>query len=209
MVLEDYSRRHPEWNIPVYIDGMILEASAIHTAYPNYLRASVEKRILSNDSPFESPMIRLAYGKNKKEIVDGEPCVILAPSGMLTGGPSMEYLYMMAEDELNTLVFVGYQSALALGSRIQQGVKEISAPGEAGKPKTMNIRMETTTVEGFSGHSDRKQLMAWLGNISPKPKRIFTMHGDYGKTEEFAHDAGRMLGIHSEAPFNMEIRRVR
>jgi hypothetical protein len=116
---------------------------------------------------------------------------------------------MMAEDELNTLLFVGYQSALSLGSRIQQGVKEISAPGEAGKPKTMNIRMEVTTVEGFSGHSDRKQLMAWLGNISPKPKRVFTMHGDYGKTEEFAHDVGRTLGIHSEAPFNMEVRRVR
>jgi len=209
LVLEDYNRRHPEWNVPVYIDGMILEASAIHTAYPNYLRSSVEKRILSNDSPFESPMVRMAYGKDKKEIIDGEPCVILAPSGMLSGGPALEYLYMMAQDELNTLVFVGYQSSLSLGSRIQQGVKDISAPGENGKPKTMNIRMEVRTVEGFSGHSDRKQLMAWLGNISPKPKRIFTMHGDYGKTEEFAHDAGRTFGIHSEAPFNMEVRRVR
>jgi predicted metal-dependent RNase len=165
--------------------------------------------MLSNDSPFESPMIKLAYGKDKKEIIDGEPCVIVAPSGMLTGGPAIEYLHMMAGDPLNTLIFVGYQSALSLGSKIQQGVREISAPGENGKTKVMNIQMEVETVEGFSGHSDRKQLMAWLGNISPKPRRVFTMHGDYGKTEEFAHDISRTLGVHAEAPFNMEVRRIR
>jgi KH/beta-lactamase-domain protein len=209
LVLEEYNRQHPEWNVPVYIDGMILEASAIHTAYPDYLRASVQKRILSNDSPFESPMIKLAYGKDKKEIMDGEPCVILAPSGMLTGGPVIEYLHMMAGDPLNTLIFVGYQSALSLGSKIQQGVREISVPGEGGKAKILNIQMDVQTVEGFSGHSDRKQLMAWLGNMSPRPRRVYTMHGDYGKTEEFAHDISRTLGVHAEAPFNMEVRRIR
>ena len=208
LVLEHYAREH-EWNIPVWIDGMILEASAIHTAYPDYLKNSLKKRILSNDSPFEWDEIKLAYGKDKKEIVDGEPSVILAPSGMLTGGPSVEYLKLLAEDERNTLVFVGYQSASSLGAKIQQGVKEVPIIDDNGKAKTLKINMRVETVEGFSGHSDRKQLIAWLGNISVKPRVVYTMHGDYNKTAELAHYISRKFGIHADAPLNMEFRRLR
>ena len=209
LTLEQFARKDEDWNIPIYIDGMVLEATAIHTAYPEYLRTGLQRRILSNDSPFEWDMIRVAKGNDRSDIVNsGEPSVILAPSGMLTGGPSVDYLKLMAGDEKNTLIFVGYQSALSLGAKIQQGMRELPIY-EDGKLKTLKINMRVETVEGFSGHSDRRQLMAWIRNLSYKPRRVFTMHGDYSKTEEFASDIRRSLGIRAVAPLNMEAYRLR
>ncbi len=205
LVLEDYYRRENSgFDLPVYMDGMVLEASAIHTAYPEYLRENVERRILSNNSPFESPMLKVAKGTDRNDIVDGEPCVILAPSGMLAGGPSVEYLNLMAEDERNTMVFVGYQSPLSLGHKIQKGMKEIPVTGEDGRTKIMKINMRVETVEGFSGHSDRYQLMAFLKNLRPTPERIFTVHGDWGKTDDLARSVGSMLKREARAPMNLE-----
>jgi len=209
LVLEEMVRREPDFNIPIYIDGMVLEASAIHTAYPEYLREQLQRRILSNMSPFENPLIKVAKGTSKEEITNGEPAIILAPSGMLTGGPSYEYMKLLADDPNNTLVFVGYQSALSLGSKIQRGMKEIPTLGDDGKMKTLSINMRVETAEGFSGHSDRAQLMAYLKNLRPNPERIVTMHGDYSKTDEFAKSAGMMMRKESVALADLEALRLK
>ncbi|MFH1222677.1 MAG: beta-CASP ribonuclease aCPSF1 [Candidatus Micrarchaeota archaeon] len=210
LVLEEFSRRHPEFNVPIYIDGMILEASAIHTAYPEFMREQVQRRVLSDRSPFESPLIKVAKGVDRSSIAtDGEPAVILAPSGMLAGGPSLEYLKMMSDEARNTLIFVGYQSALSLGYKIQSGSKEVPTIGDDGRTKLMKINMRVETAEGFSGHSDRAQLMAYVRNLRPTPERIITMHGDLGKTEDFSRSAGMMLRKESWAMANLEAVRLR
>ncbi len=209
LVLEEYARKNPDFNTPIYIDGMVLEASAIHTAYPEYLREQLQRRILSDRSPFESPCIKVAKGLNRDDIVSGEPAVILAPSGMLSGGPSLEYLKLMVEDEKNTLVFVGYQSALSLGRKIQKGEKEVPILGDDGRMKTLKVNMRVETAEGFSGHSDHAQLMAYLRNLRPSPERVITMHGDWAKTEDFARSAGMMLRKESRPMQNLEAIRLR
>ncbi len=209
LVLEEYVRRHPEFQVPIYIDGMVLEASAIHTAYPEYLREQLQRRILSDRSPFENPLLKVAKGTDRMKIVEGDPAIILAPSGMLSGGPSLEYLKMMAGDEKNTLIFVGYQSSLSLGHKIQTGAKEIPVTGDDGKTKLMSIKMRVETAEGFSGHSDRAQLMAYLKNLRPSPERVITMHGDLNKTEDFARSAGMLLRKESRAMGDLEAYRLR
>lgn len=210
LVLEDFYKRNPDFNVPVYIDGMVLEASAIHTAYPEYLRETLQKRILSNQSPFESPMIKVAKGEDKKAIVEsGEPAIILAPSGMLNGGPSYEYLRLMATNPKNVMIFVGYQSALSLGAKIQKGLKEIPIVGEDGRTETLKIDMRVETVEGFSGHSDRRQLLAFIKNTMPTPERVFAMHGDWNKTDDLAKSAAMMLKRETGAPLDMEAVRLR
>jgi len=208
LVLEEYAQTHPEFNVPVYIDGMILEASAIHTAYPEFLRASVQRRILSNNSPFESKIFEVVKN-DRQAIVDGPPCVILAPSGMLSGGPSLEYFKMLADNEKNTLAFVGYQSALSLGRKLQKGMKEIPLQGEDGKLATIKVNMEIATTEGFSGHSDRHQLLSYIKNLKPKPERVFTLHGDEGKCDEFGRTISRMLHVESRAPMNLDAIRLK
>ncbi|MFA5049439.1 MAG: beta-CASP ribonuclease aCPSF1 [Candidatus Micrarchaeia archaeon] len=209
LVLEQNLAKDPDFNSPVYIDGMVLEASAIHTAYPEYLRESLQRRILSNNSPFEWDKIKVAKGEDKKTILEGPPGVFVAPSGMLAGGPSLEYFKMLAEDAKNTILFVGYQSPMSFGSKVQNGMKEIPIIDEDGKTKILNVNMRVETVEGFSGHSDRAQLMAFMKNMRPTPNRIITMHGDNMKTEDLARSASLMLKRQSDAMMDMESYRLR
>ena len=204
LVIEEYARNNPDFNVPVYIDGMVLEASAIHTAYPEYLKKSVTNKILQGESPFEADFIKPANSKNREDILSEGPAIILSPSGMLTGGPSVEYLKLLADDPKNTLIFVGYQSQGSLGRKIQQGEKVIPILGDDGRTKSLEIAMEVETVEGFSGHSDIRQLLAFVRSIKPTPTRIFTMHGEQSKTEEFARSISRITGRRAISPYNLE-----
>jgi len=209
LVLEEYALTHGDtFECPVYIDGMILEASAIHTAYPEYLKPAVQRRILSNRSPFESKIFEVVKG-DRKAIAEGDPAVILAPSGMLSGGPSIEYLRMMAEDPKNLLVFAGYQSSLSMGRRIQRGQKEIPTTGPDGRLASLKVNMNVTTVEGFSGHSDRNQLINFAKNIKPTPERIFTMHGDEAKCDDLANGISRITRCESRALMNLDAIRLK
>ncbi|MCX6770667.1 MAG: beta-CASP ribonuclease aCPSF1 [Candidatus Micrarchaeota archaeon] len=208
LVLEEYASRNKDFNYPVYLDGMILEASAIHTAYPEYLRHNIQRRILSNDSPFESRIFE-PVKKAREEIAEGGPAIIIAPSGMLSGGPSVEYLRLLADDPKSAMFFVGYQSALSLGRKIQRGMKEVPTTGEDGRATSLKINMQIETVEGYSGHSDRQQLLALLKNMHPKPERVFTLHGDESKCEDLSRTITKMFRIDSRAPMNLDTIRLK
>lgn len=209
LVLEEFARNDKDWNIPVYLDGMSLEASAIHTAYPEYMRKSVQARILSNDSPFESEIFRVAKGNSREDIVNGEPAVILAPSGMLTGGPVVDFFRVMADNPNNKLLFVGYQSSTSLGRKIQQGVSEVALTSPNGKTEMVKVNLEIKSIEGFSGHSDRHQLMSFVRKLKGAPSKVFTIHGDHAKTVDFSKSIGAMLHCHAYAPQNLESFRLK
>ncbi len=209
LVLEEKFAKNPDLNFQVYIDGMVLEASAIHTAYPQYLRHTVQRRILSNDSPFESEIFEVVKNDRKTIVESADPCVVLAPSGMMSGGPVLEFLKLMAEGEKNKLLFVGYQSALSLGRKIQRGTKEIPLSDGSEKTHTLKMNMQVATVEGFSGHSDRHQLTSYVRNMRPTPERIFTLHGDENKTEDLARSINRFMRIETRAPMNLDAIRLK
>jgi KH/beta-lactamase-domain protein len=210
LVLENYMMNKPEYklDVPVYLDGMILEASAMHTAYPEYLKESLRNRILNNRSPFESEIFEIIKGE-REEIFEKGPAVILASGGMMNGGASLEYFKRLADDARNTIVFVGYNSSNSLGRRIQNGVKEIPLPDENGKLLPVKVNMGIKTVEGFSGHSDRHQLIQFVENLRPKPKSIFTMHGEESKCEDLARSLGRIMHCEARAPMNLDTIRLK
>lgn len=207
LILEKYLRND---NIPVYIDGMCREASAIHTVYPEYMQRNIQRRILQNDSPFDKPMFKNAIGMDRKAIVESEdPCIIMATSGMLTAGPSVEFLKLMAGDPKNALIFVGYQAATSLGRKIQNGDKEVPVLNHDHKLDSLKIALSTQTVEGFSGHSDRMQLMNFMRAIKPRPNRFFMVHGEDSKCDNLSRTASKMLHLDSRAPMNLDSIRLR
>lgn len=208
LVIEDYYRKGM-LEAKAYIDGMTKEASAIHTAYPEYLRKGVQRRVLQNDSPFTSELFKLADNSNREQIIEEKGSVILASSGMLTGGPSVEYLHKLAEDEKNCLVFVGYQGEGSPGRRIQNGLKTIVVNAGNGKTKALHINMRVETVEGFSGHSDRNQLVNYIRTLNPKPKRILVNHGEKDNTIEFARYTASKFRVNSNSIRNLDSVRLR
>ncbi len=207
LVLEEYYRRGVIEG-KVFIDGMTKEASAIHTAYPEYLRKGVQRRVLTNDSPFTSEIFQTADASSREEVTAEKGAVILASAGMLTGGPSVQYLYKLAGDANNTLIFVGYQGEGSLGRRIQQGLREIPMQ-ENGKTRALNIKMRVETVDGFSGHSDKNQLVNYVRNLNPKPKRILVNHGEKSNTLEFSRYLSQKFRVNAVSLRNLDAVRLK
>lgn len=209
VVLEEAIRKGMIEEFPVYLDGMIYEATAIHTSYPEYLNNELRDMIFHKGiNPFLADcFVQVENSKQRDDIINGEPAVILATSGMLNGGPIMEYLKGLGPDEKNTLVIVGYQAEGTLGRRIQKGWKEIPLTVE-GKTQTVKMNMDVITVDGFSGHSDRNQLMEYVRRVYPKPSRIITNHGDESNCLDLASSIYKKYRIPTSAPMNLETIRL-
>lgn len=210
VLLEDYYRRGM-LDAPVYLDGMIWEATAVHTAYPEYLSRELRELIFKEDSnPFLSDVFVKVKGPDQRaEVMAGGPCVIISTAGMMTGGPVMEYFKKLAPDERNSLVFVGYQAEGSLGRRIQKGWHEVPLKGERGRLEEVKVNLEVKTFEGFSGHSDRIQLLNYLKRLSPRPERVINVHGEESKCLSIASNIHKMMKIETRAPLNLETIRLR
>lgn len=196
---------------PVYLDGMLWDASAIYTAYPEYLSREIQQMIFREGfNPFTSKIFkRVGSQTERKAVIDSaDPCVIIATSGMMTGGPVMEYVKQLAGGEKNMLMFVGYQAEGTLGRKIQKGWKEIPVT-ENGRTASLPIKLEIATVEGLSGHSDRKQLINYIYRLRQKPERIVCCHGEASKCLELAHDLHSIFRCETMAPKLLETVRVR
>ena len=211
LVLEDYMRRGLIKEVPVYIDGMISEATAIHTTHPEYLARSLRDKIFhEGHNPFLAEyFVQVDSKEARTDIVEGEPCIIMSTSGMLTGGPSVEYFKLLAPDPRNSIIFVSYQIEGTLGRRVQKGWKEIPMRNREGKIEVVNVKMEVHTIEGFSGHSDRRQLLSYVQQITPKPERIITCHGENNKCVSLANAIHKKFRIETRVPYNLETLRLR
>ena len=195
----------------VHLDGMIWEATAIHTAYPEYLNSSLRTAIFQKgENPFLSEIFKRVDSRETREklLSDPDPCIVLATSGMMNGGPIISYFKEWADDPNNTLIFVGYQAEGTLGRRIQREQREIVL-NEKGQPLNIKVNMEIATCDGFSGHSDRRQLMRYVRTMEPKPERIVICHGEESKALDLASSIYRKFGIETRALKNLETIRVK
>ncbi|MDO8842162.1 beta-CASP ribonuclease aCPSF1 [Methanocalculus sp.] len=206
LALEEGIRKGELPAIKIYLDGMIKEATAIHTTYPEYLNSDLRNQIFREGlNPFLSEcFVQVDSSDRREAVINGDPSVIITTSGMMNGGPVIEYLHNLAADERNTLVFVGYQADGTLGRRIQKGWREIPV----GSKGSITVNLEVTTVEGFSGHSDRRQLMSYVGHMQPKPEKIFCIHGEESKTLDLASSIYKKYHIQTHSPMNLETYRM-
>ena len=194
---------------PIFIDGMIWDATAIHTAYPEYMSRDMERKIFQGENPLLSDVFKQIKSPQEREKVWSEkPSVIISTSGMLTGGPAMEHLKTMGEDKNNTLLFVGYQGEGTMGRRIQKGWKEIPI-NIGGKTHTMKLELEVETIQGLSGHSDKNQLINYVHRLKSKPERVIVVHGDNTKPVHLARTLYKIFRIETMAPKNLEAIRLR
>jgi predicted metal-dependent RNase len=120
----------------------------------------------------------------------------------------MEYFKNWASDNTNTIIFVGYQAEGTLGRRIQRGLSQL-VMNDKGQQITVDIKMNLETCDGFSGHSDRKQLLNYIGSMDPKPERIIIGHGEESKCIELASTLHKRYGVETRVPYNLETIRAR
>ncbi len=201
LVLEELMRNNKIPKVPVYTDGMIREATAIVSAHPEALSKSVRDRIFhEGENPFLSEQfIHVSSQEERERIIMGDSAIILATSGMLNGGPSVFYFKNLCEDKNNSMIFVSYQGKGTLGSRIQKGITEVQM-FEDRKTVMYHIAMSIHSISGFTGHSDRRELEAYIRKVTPKPERIVFIHGDSSKSTKLASWAYKTVRKASSAP---------
>jgi len=114
-----------------------------------------------------------SYSETLELRLDNNPKIVIAGSGMLTGGRMLNYLETQAQNPNNTLLFVGYQAEGTRGRKLLEGDKELKVYG-----KWVPLKMQVAEIEGLSAHADHAELLDWLSLINKKPERIFIVHGE-------------------------------
>ena len=203
MVIDKYMKSGKLTESSVVMEGMIQEATAIHEAHPEYLERTLRQKILeTDDNPFDSEYftnIEHADGRDEP-LREDSPCIIIATSGMLEGGPVLEYFRNLAPDKKNKILFVSYQVNGTLGRRVMDGARQVSILGKEGKVEVVSINCATERLEGFSGHSDYNQLMSYVHRLRPKLRRVLVNHGERRKSENLSASIRRMYRVTTHYP---------
>lgn len=203
MVIDHYMKSGAMVEAPVFTEGMISEASAIHEAHPEYLARALRQKIMeTDDNPFDSEYFTNVDRSDGREeaLRDGSPCIILATSGMLEGGPVLEYFRNIAPDGNNKMLFVSYQVNGTLGRRVLDGARQVSMLGRDGKVEVVTINCGIEKLDGFSGHSDYNQLLEFVKRLRPKLRRVLVNHGERRKSENLALAIRRMHRLPAQFP---------
>jgi len=211
LIIDGYMHQGRIKEAPVFIEGMISEATAIHTAYPEYLAREVRNSILHDGvNPFQSDYFTIVeHPSARPEIIEGEPCIVIATSGMLEGGPIIEYFKQLAGDERNSIIFVSYQIEGTLGRRVQKGMADTPIMSAEGKMEILKVKLRVESIEGFSGHSDRKQIVNYIRRTSPKLERIIVCHGERMKSFSVADFFRRVYKTETIVPGLLETIKLR
>ncbi|MFH1106986.1 MAG: MBL fold metallo-hydrolase RNA specificity domain-containing protein [Candidatus Micrarchaeota archaeon] len=179
-LLESYMRSGKLERVPIYIDGMVKKALRIYRHNAINLKDEVKRRILtSDDDPFKSPFYKESERKDRSDVLEGGKCVIVAPSGMLNGGPSLSYLKALASDPKNKLVFSGFQAENTVGRQLQDGRRSISVHGQE-----IEVRLKVEEAH-LSAHADSRELLSVVRAL-PSLEKVFVIHGEEQKSLEFA-----------------------
>jgi len=200
VVLEEAMRSGDVPEMPVYIDDIIWEATAVHTTYPEYLRDGIQLHD-SETNPFLADQFTPVGSDDERRDIAGrdEACVVLSTPGMVTPGPVRTWLEELGPDPDSTLAFVDYQARGTLGKRIQRGADSVSIGGT-----TTPIEMEVETIDGFSGHADRQGLENFVKTMHPRPEKVLCVDGDKSATQDLSSALYHDYNLRTFTPQNLE-----
>ena len=169
-----YSKRVP--HLLVFLDSpMAANVTDVFLKYLDCLDEEMQQVLKSHENPFSFPGLRLVRTIAESKAINQirGSCIIMAGSGMCTGGRIKHHLANQIDRPESTVLFVGYQAQATLGRQILEGAEEIRIHG-----KMHRVRARIAQVHGFSAHADRGDLENWLGHFKDKPRKVFLTHGD-------------------------------
>src|SRR5215472_4178189 len=210
LVIDQYMRNKVLVEAPVFTEGMISEATAIHVSYADYLSRELRTKILEEGvNPFKSEYFtEVEHPSDREEAYREGPAIIMATSGMLEGGPVLDYFEHIAPSEKNKILFVSYQVQGTIGRRVLDGGSQASLMEQNGKINIVDVRCEVQKIEGFSGHSDYNQIIRFVGKVRPKLQLVLVNHGEKRKTENLAYSINRIYRVPAMHPAVQEAIRV-
>ncbi|HEX6281338.1 MAG TPA: beta-CASP ribonuclease aCPSF1 [Nitrososphaera sp.] len=180
----------------VFVEKIISEATAVYEAYPEFLSKELGKHVLESETSQFGSEFSIVESETLKP---SEPAIVLAPSSMLIGGPSVEYLKQIANNPKSTLIMLSYQSLDTPGRAILDGARQITIGGE-----TIELQCQVERIDGLGSHSDYNQLMAYVMRLRPKLRRVLVNHGERPKAQNLASMINKQFRIQTQHPLVQE-----
>jgi metallo-beta-lactamase family protein len=170
--------------LPVFIDSpMAVSITEVFGNHPELFDGEMKKLLRQEKSPFDFPelkMVRTTEESKELNHLTGSN-IIIAGSGMCTGGRIKHHLVNNITKEESTVLFVGYQASDTLGRYIVDGAKTARILGQC-----YPVRARIAQVHGFSAHADRDELIKWLSSLAKPPRRVFITHGELDASQHLA-----------------------
>ena len=200
LILQRAMKRKELGEVPVYVDGMIREITNCYLQHPNDLRSSVARKIQKGQNPFYSDCIQpVPVNVNREELLmKSGPAVLIASSGMLTGGPSMVYAKALIPEEKACIIITGYQDEEAPGRVL------LSMMNDAKEDKSVSLDGTLLPVHckvvqvGLSAHSDKSELTSLIEKTGCR--RIILVHGDADAMNDLGEELSADYRVHVYEP---------
>ncbi|MBM3148995.1 MAG: MBL fold metallo-hydrolase, partial [Chloroflexi bacterium] len=176
----------------VFLDSpMAVTITDVFDRHPEMFDKAMLELIHSRKSPFDFPGLKLVNTVDESKAINRivGSVIIMAGSGMCTGGRIKHHLVNNISKARNTILFVGYQAAGTLGRQIVDKAKKVRILG-----KRYRVRARIVQLDGFSAHADRDELMRWLSGFQRLPRRLFVTHGEHSISESFADLVRQKMG---------------
>ncbi len=172
-------------HLMVFVDSpMAVSITEVFQNHPELFDPEMGQLLRQRRSPFDFPglnLVRTVEGSKAINHIVGST-IIIAGSGMCTGGRIKHHLVNNISRKESTILFVGYQAVGTLGRHIVDGAKEVRILGQR-----YRVKARVVQLHGFSAHADRDQLARWLSNLRKPPRRIFVTHGEPNASQHLAN----------------------
>ena len=170
-------------SLPVFLDSpMAVDITAVFSHHAEILNQNMRGIIATGHSPFEFPELTLITSAEQSKAINNikGSSIIIAGSGMATGGRIKHHLINNVTRPESCIVFVGYQAANTLGRQIVDGAKEVRILGQS-----YPVRARIEKLEGLSAHADSNELLKWLSAFKQPPQRLFIVHSELATAQKF------------------------
>lgn len=196
--LNNLVENHRVPQVPVFIDSpMAIKALQVYKKYKQYYNQKATESIRAGDKLFDFSGLTLAMTTAESKQINNvnPPKVILAGSGMSTGGRILHHEIRYLPDPNSCLLIVSYQVAGSLGRRILDGAKKVKIFNEM-----IPVKAEIRNIDAYSSHADQQELYNWLKSFNKPVKKIFAVHGEEGPALNLVQLIKDCLGIDASAP---------
>ncbi len=186
----------------VFVDSpMAFRVTEVFKRFPAFYDDQMRRLVEEHHSPFSFSSLKFTASVEESKAINHikGTSIIVAGSGMCTGGRIKHHLVHNIGRRESTILFVGYQAVGTLGREILDGAKKVRIHGEK-----HHVRASIRRIEGFSGHADSEELLRWFSTLRNRPSRVFVVHGEESSAEALARLIEERSGAETYVPSYME-----
>jgi metallo-beta-lactamase family protein len=188
--------------LPVYVDSpMAIDATRILMKYPEEHDVDMSRDQKAGADPLNCREVNFVRSAQLSKTLNGMryPMIVIASSGMATGGRILHHLAHRLPDSRNTVLFVGYQAEGTRGRSLLEGATQLKIHGQM-----VDVRAEIKMLGQFSAHADYSEMLRWLRNFKRAPKGVFIVHGEPEPRKALEEKIIRELGWNVTLPEHLE-----